>query len=115
MSASRAKGTRHETNVVRYLNANGFPHVERRALNGSRDRGDVAGLPGVVIEAKSEKRFDLAGWLDEAVKEGRNASAAIAVVWAHRPGKSSAGDGYVIMTGAQFVALLGADAGPLPG
>jgi len=30
-------------------------------MQGSRDRGDIAGLPGVVIEAKNCKQLDLAG------------------------------------------------------
>ena len=38
--------------------------------------------------------------------EGRNAHADVAAVWAHRRGKGSPGDAYVVMTGEQFVRLL---------
>jgi len=50
MSAARAKGTAWETAIVGYLRGRGAPHAERRALNGSNDRGDIAGIPGLVIE-----------------------------------------------------------------
>jgi hypothetical protein len=82
------------------------PHAERRALGGSLDRGDIAGLPGVVCEAKSAARLELAAWLAEAEAERVNDGADIAVVWHKRRGKGSPADGYVTMTGATLVALL---------
>lgn len=89
-----------------YLRGNGAPHVERRALNGSSDQGDISGLPGVVIEAKDCRALELSTWLNEAETERANARADLAVVWHHRRGKSSPGDAYVTMTGATLVALL---------
>lgn len=106
MSAVRSKGTRWETAIVDYLRAHGAPHAERRATAGAKDRGDVAGIPGLVIEAKSHTAMNLAGWLDEAEAERANDGAGLAVVWHKRRGKTSAGDGYVTMTGATFVQLL---------
>lgn len=106
MSRSKAKGTRWESELVGYLRANGVPHAERRALAGTLDRGDIAGIPGVVIEAKSAARLDLAGWLAEAEQERANDHATHGIVWAKRTGKASAADGYVVMTGAALVQLL---------
>ena len=106
MNAPKAKGTRWETAVVEYLRMAGVPHAERRALNGAGDQGDIAGLPGIVIEAKNCRTVDLAGWLDEAETERANARADVGVAWHHRRGKSSPGQGYVTMTGETFVALL---------
>lgn len=108
MSAQRRKGTSWESAIVAYLAENGWPYAERRALAGARDRGDIAGVPGVVIEAKNAARLDLAGWLAEAAAERANDGARYGVVWAKRRGKASAGDGYVVMDGATFVALLAA-------
>jgi hypothetical protein len=113
MSRSRAKGTAWESAVVAYLRAFGATLAERRALNGSKDRGDIAGLPGVVIEAKSATRLELAGWLDEAETEGVNDSADIAAVWIKRRGRISAGAGYAVMSGETFARLLRA-AGYIP-
>jgi Holliday junction resolvase len=107
MSASRAKGTAWESAIVTFLQNQGWPHAERRALNGAKDRGDiVTGVPGLIVEAKNEKRYQLGEWVNEANTEAANAGAELGVVWAHRKGKASAGDGYVIMTGATFARLL---------
>lgn len=99
------RGTAYESKLVRYLAA-WWPHVERRARNGSKDRGDIAGIVGVVVEAKNCRAMDLAGWVDEAEAERVNDGAAVAVTWHKRRGKGSPGEDYVTMTGHQFVALL---------
>ena len=106
MSAAKRKGTAWESAIVTHLRDWGHRAVERRALAGNLDRGDIAGIPGVVIEAKSAARIDLAGWLREAHIERDNDGAAVGVVWFKRRGKASAGDGYVLMDGATFTHLL---------
>lgn len=105
MSASKAKGTAWESAICRYLTAEGFPAVERRALSGVNDKGDISGLP-VVVEAKNCKTTTLAAWVDEATVEAANAGVAVGVVWHHRRGKAGPGDGFVTMSGAAFVELL---------
>ncbi len=105
MSRARAKGTAAETAVVDYLRAN-FPHVERRAMRGANDQGDVAGIPGAVIEVKNHRTLDLAEWVDEAQAEKANGSAAFAAVWHKRRQKGSPADWYVTLTGADFLELL---------
>ncbi len=106
MSTAKRKGTRAETAVVEFLRSVGWPHAERRAPSGARDRGDVAGVPGVVVEVKDCARVELAAWLDEAGREGANDGARLAVVWHKRRGRASPGDWFVTMTGATFAALL---------
>lgn len=106
MSASKRKGTSWEAALVAYLREHGAPHAERRALGGAKDRGDIAGIPGVVIEAKSAARLELAGWLAEAEAERANDGADLGVVWAKRKGKGSPADGYAVMDGATLVRLL---------
>ena len=103
MSASKAKGTAAETAVVRYLQANGFPYVERRTLSGSQDKGDIAGIPGVVIEVKACARQELAAWMDEATIEAANASVAFGVVWHKRKGFTNPSQWYVTMDGETFI------------
>jgi hypothetical protein len=105
MNRSKARGTAWESSIVTYL-AQFWPHVERRVQAGANDKGDIAGIPGVVIEAKNCQRIELAGWLKEAETERDNAGEIIGAVWAKRKGKSSAGDGYVVMSGATFAHLL---------
>jgi len=108
MSASRARGTKWETAIVGYLRGRGAPHAERRALSGNNDRGDLAGIPGLVIEAKCAARLELSAWLDEAETERANDRADLGVVWAKRRGKASPADAYVVMTGAALIHLLAA-------
>lgn len=113
MSASKDKGTKWESAIVEFLRTSGAPHAERRALSGTQDRGDIAGLPGVVIEAKNAARVELAAWLDEAETERANDRADLAVVWFKRRGKTSPGAGFVAMDGHTLIHLLTA-AGYLP-
>jgi hypothetical protein len=109
MSASKAKGTAAETAVVRFLQANGYPHAERRALAGNQDRGDIAGIPGLVLEVKAAARMELAAWVDEASIEAihpHGGEADVPVVWHKRRGVASPGGWYVTMDGWAFLALL---------
>jgi hypothetical protein len=103
---SKAKGTAAETAVVGYLNANGYPLAERRALAGAADKGDIAGVTGVAIEVKNCAKTELGAWVDEANVEARNAGDAAGVVWHKRRGKGSPGEWFVTMDGATFTALL---------
>ncbi len=79
----KAIGTAAETAVVRYLQANGFPHAERRALRGELDAGDITGCPGICIEvkggeaARSASDGDVAAWMKEVRAETLNADAEI--------------------------------------
>lgn len=111
MSRSKDKGTAWESTIVAYLREQGFPHVERRALLGVNDRGDISGLPDWVIEAKNCRREELPGWLDEAEAERVNAGAEYGVVWHHRRGRAHPRDGFVTMSGATYVRLLRAVGG----
>lgn len=106
MSASKRKGTQAESAVVGYLRDAGFPHAERRALNGTNDRGDIAGLPGVVIEVKNTARVELAAHLDEALTERDNDGAEIAALWHKRRGKGNPKDWFVTLDGATFALLI---------
>lgn len=106
MSASKTKGSRWEAAIVDYLRQYGWPHAERLIAGATHDRGDIAGVIGVVIEAKNQARHSLAEWVDEATVEAGNANADLGVVWAHRRGFASPAKGYVVMDGETFVGLL---------
>lgn len=106
VNRSKAKGTSAETAVVRFLQAVGFIHTERRTLGGTYDRGDIAGIPGVVIEVKNCAKTELAAWVAEAERERDNDRAALGVVWHKRRGKTDPAHWFVTMSGAQFAALL---------
>lgn len=106
MSAAKQKGTTAESAVVSFLNSKYWPHAERRTLNGQHDRGDIAGVLGVVIEVKNHREMDLSGWLKEAEREKANDHADHGVVWHKKRGTTDPGKWYVTMTGESFAELL---------
>lgn len=110
MSASKRRGTAWESAIVDYLRTVGATQAERRTLGGAHDRGDIAGLPGVVIEAKAERTITLAEYIAETERERVNDGARIGVAWIKRRGKASPGEAYVVMTGENLIRLL-VDAG----
>ena len=102
-----------ETLVADYLAKHIDDRIERRAKNGSKDRGDIGGLrhmgQRVVIEVKDTSRINLAGWASEAETERGNDDAGVAIVAHKRHGKGRPEDQWITMTLGDFVALLNGD------
>lgn len=70
------KGTSAESMLAAYLRENGWPWAERRALNGSTDKGDITGCPGLVWEVKyTSGKIKMAEWIGETIQEQANAGA----------------------------------------
>ena len=103
---AKQAGTAWETAIVRTLVERGWVHAERRRLAGAADKGDIAGIPGIAIEAKNTNRLALSEAVDQANLEAANAGAAHGIAWLKRKGKTSPLDGYVVMDGATFLNLL---------
>jgi Holliday junction resolvase len=108
VSRSTRAGTAAERAVVTYLQANGFPHAERAPRWGARDRGDVLGMPGVVVEVKAQRALNLAAALAEAQVEAANAGVRryLAVLKRRR---RPVGEWYALMPLWLAVELLGED------
>lgn len=66
--------------VVGYLNDHGYPHAERRRLMGVADQGDIAGIPGVVIEVKGDRSNRIAEWREETTNEMNNAKVHVGIL-----------------------------------
>jgi hypothetical protein len=100
MSKAKQKGTAAETALVNWLRVNGYELAERRALTGRADRGDIAGLPNVVIEVKSGARLEIPAWLVETETERINdgALAGYLVVKPKGVGAANVGKWWVIQT-----------------
>lgn len=115
--SAKQAGSLFEAHVAGFLaDALDDDRIERRARNGSKDRGDVGGVrttmgERVVIEAKNVTRTNLAGWIGEAEVERGNDDAAVGVVVHKRVGKGmkNMGEQYVTMTLADFAVLLGGE------
>lgn len=110
--SAKAAGTRHATAVAAYLAEHlGDDRIERRALMGSHDRGDVTGVRHngnrVVIEAKDYRgEYHVGPWLEEADEERVNDGAQIGLVVAKRRGRGDPGDQVVFMTLRDLIALM---------
>ena len=112
MSKQKTKGTLFEAQAVSYMAERlGDDRIERRALSGTNDRGDVSGLyfrgKRVVVECKNHRRMELAEWVDEAETERGNDGAEYAVVLHKRKGcgEKNFGGNYVTMTLDTFLAM----------
>lgn len=83
MSRQKDRGTKWETTLVRWLRERLHDdRIERRALHGSADLGDIYGLYAHgstgILEAKSYKRWchaDLLEWQRQTLAERDNADA----------------------------------------
>lgn len=106
MSKAKQKGTAAETAVVKFLQANGFPYAERRALHGTLDKGDITGCGPIVFEVKDHATLKFSEWLKELQDETRNAKANTGCVVAKKRGKTDPGEWYAVLPFSWIVELL---------
>ena len=102
----KAKGSQWERDVAKYFQERGYDRVERRYGAGNTiDKGDINGLPRIVLECKNVKAITLSTIVDEALHEQANAKAdyGIAIIKRRNKGAQHA---YAVMTLEQLVTLL---------
>jgi hypothetical protein len=107
--APRRKGSAFECEVVNYLRRAGFPQAAKTLAGASADRGDIQGVPGTVLECKSHRALDLAGWLAEARLEAENAGQPRFAVIAKRRGVADVAEAYAILPFWLLAELLRED------
>lgn len=108
VNKSKNKGTSGESALVNYLRGRGQTAVERRALTGANDKGDIAWLPWLAVEVKAARTPDYGTWLREAEAERANCQAEIGIV-VHKPhgtGLTNQGKWRVVMELDTFMTLL---------
>lgn len=105
MSKSGRIGADWERRVAEYFAAHGFPYAERRVTNGAKDRGDLSGIPGVMVECKAEKQIHLSEYMSEVAVQKANAGASVgvAVIKRRSHGVEKA---YVVLELRDFVDLI---------
>ncbi len=106
MSKSKQKGTAAETAVVKYFKENGFPKVERRALQGSLDKGDISGIQDVCLEIKDHRTMNLSGWVKELEVEMQNSQALTGAVIHKKRGTLDVGEWYATIPVWVYIDLL---------
>lgn len=107
MSAAKAKGTRHESAIVGYLNERGIP-ARRVAQTGALDVGDVHGIDPFVGQAKNYANLAdaLRDGVDGAkVQAARVGADRLPVAFIKRPRKGAA-DTYAVMPLSTFADLF---------
>jgi hypothetical protein len=107
---SRRKGAAAENEVVKHLRTAGFPYAERRLTGSDDPYGDVAGIPGVVIEVKNHATLDLAGWVNQLLEELAAADADTGAVIHKRKGHTDVANWYATLPASLYFRLL-CDAG----
>lgn len=109
-ASAKKAGSSFETLIADYLREHVADHIERRARNGAKDRGDISGVrchgKRVVIEAKNCATVSLAAWAAEAEIERLNDDAVAGVIAHKRHGKAAAGEQWITCTVDDFIALL---------
>jgi hypothetical protein len=96
-SPQKRKGSAAELAVAKWLRKLGWIHAERSRAGWTDDRGDIDGMPGVCIEVKAEKKFDIPGYLRELEVEIENAKAWTGTVIIKRRGSTNVDDWYAVM------------------
>ena len=102
---SKAKGSRWETAVAKYLRDNGWPEAFRLAPAGDADAGDIGGVSGWAFECRDRTKHDLSKNVRDAnsraVNKGCRFGCAVMKKRAH-----GVEDGYVVMDLKMFVQVL---------
>ena len=105
-SPQKRKGSAAELAVAKWLRKLGWVHAERSRAGWTDDRGDIDGMPGVCIEIKAEKKFDIPGYLRELEVEMENAKAWTGTVIIKRRGSMNVDDWYAVMPAKIWAELL---------
>ena len=102
------KGSKWRLAVEHWLETQGFTTSVRGIGYTGDDIAARWGRLGLSVECKNHREITLSKFVDQAVA---NAGDLIPVVVIHRPGRSSVGDGYVVLRGSDFQRLVVASAG----
>jgi len=104
-SPQKRKGHAAELAVVKWLRAHGI-NADRIQAGTHKDRGDVNGWPGVVIEVKDRKAHSWHGYFEQLRRQIANANAYTGVIIAKRPGLTDVGEWMAVMPVTEWFQLM---------
>lgn len=109
MSRESALGRTGENAVAIALRRHGFPAAERKRPTGTRDQGDITGVP-FTVQVKggnggASNRTRLAEWTDALEVQVANAGADTGVLVVKRVRKAAADDWFAVQPLRRWVAL----------
>lgn len=99
-----SKGSRWRKSVQDWFTALGYDTTFRAWTQPGDDITVSRGMLTLSVETKDHRTLALAAWVDQADRQAPDGH--IPVVVAHRPGKGSPAEAYVIMSAASFADLL---------
>lgn len=107
---NRRTGKEYEVATAAWLRSKGFRAITSRDGRGGAQGGSdiITDFPAC-IECKAHAKWDLAGWLDQAVEDAAGDPAS---VWVKRRGKGDVGESYVVMRASDFVELVRGEGRP---
>ena len=109
-SPQARKGRRAELAVAAYLSEY-WPDAEPTRRSGwTDDRGDIDGIPFVVVEVKDHREHRLSAWLAEMELEVEQARATTGVLVVKRRGHVNAADWFAVTRLSDW-AQMAKDAG----
>ncbi len=77
-----------------------------RSRPSNPDLGDVAGVPGVVVECKAQGKYELHQWILQARRAAKAAGASLALVAVKKQGKRNPADGLWLIDPACIPYIL---------
>lgn len=102
-AASRRKGNTWELQVCQLLRDYGWSAQTSRAIRGGTQHGaDIITDAPIDIEAKNHKQMNLAGWIDQAIRQAGQLPVAVFIKRRQRP----PAEAYVVMRADQYLHLL---------
>ena len=101
---SRRKGIDAELALAKWLQANGWPHAERRG--GGFGGSDIVGTPGITWECKNQAGLSLGTWTTQTETARTTAGDTYGVLVVKRAGTTDVGRWHAVMPLNQMLALL---------
>ena len=103
-ASSRRKGQKAEQAVARLLRAWGWAARTSRSVQGVQGGADLITDCPLSIEVKDHQRFELAAWLEQAVRQAEPGRPG--VVFAKRRLHANPEDWYAVMRVADLLELV---------
>lgn len=105
-NANQDKGKRAERAVVAASRLRGFARAERSKAGRFHDDGDIAHMPGLVVQVKDVASKSWGPWFSDLTNQVFNAGADHGVLVVKRRGVADAGQWLAVMTYDRWLALV---------
>ena len=104
-SPQKRKGHAAERAVVKWLRTFGIK-ADRVQAGRQDDRGDIDGLPGIIIEVKDRKTHNFNEYFMQLRRQISNADAFTGIIILKRPGKTDVADWIACMPAYEWINLI---------